>query len=375
MDEVAIREEMLTMSIRITTTALLVTVGILCGTRVSAQTQPANGEKTLVSLSIDESLEMALHLVDALEQGDDRGELYTERYNEAQSMASQVLNSDPLNVTAGYILGRLAILSGRPRDALPRIEAYAADPAGKADWYAHKLLGDLYIVSYPKFAKAEYSLSVQLAAGEADAHYGLAQANIKLNRADEAIENARRAVQIDTDGKPKYRVALAEALLLATDRHDEAVQEAQEAVRLSEQLVRTKPGELKLLEDLKNHYALLVRALSSALSLYPERAENVVLLSKAWQDQADLERLITYHSILNAVEQAHQNPALAASGDLLYEEARLNHLVGRDDRAAELAKQVISENPMHGPARDLLKLIKPEEVIPQEVADQQPATE
>ena len=330
---------------------------LLSGNLAVAQT--ATADQSIVS--IDERLATAKNMITAIEDGEYSGDDLTERYDEATRLASSVLSQEPLNVTAGYLLGRLAIVGGRPRDALPRIEAYANDPIGKSDWYAHKLLGDLYILSYPKFAKASYTTAVQLAPGEADSHLGLANANIKLNRAEDAIESAREAVRLDTQSEPEYRVALAEALLLVPDKTEEASRVAQEAVRLSEMKTREKPGDLVLLNDLKTHYELLVKCLSAVLNLYPERADNIVLLSKAWQDQADLEHLITYHSILQTVDSSLQNPTLSASPELLYEQARLNHLVGRKDEAINMLKSILQANPGYTPARQLLSEIAPAE--------------
>ena len=321
-------------------------------------------------MPVAEALSKALDLVAALEEemseleeeeDEESSQEFTERYSEARDLTNYVLHHDPLDVTAGYVLGRLSIMNRRPREALPRIATYVEDPVGKSDWYARKLLGDLYLVSYPRQARGQFNEAVRLAPEEPDALIGLAEAELKLHRADEAIESAQKAILRDTESTPAYRAVLARALLLIDDRHVEAHQAAREAVTLAERKIRDNPGRVGLLREAKRHYGLLIRCLVVLLAEFPEKPEFVVQAVHAYLDQADLERLLKYHEALATLKTARTYPQLEASGDLLYEEARLNRLIGRNDKAIELIEQIPESDPRYQAARELLQIIRPVE--------------
>jgi hypothetical protein len=61
------------------------------------------------------------------------------------------------------------------------------------------------------------------------------------------------------------------------------------------------------------------------------------------------------------VVKARSDPSLTQSGALLYEEARLNRLVGRDDRAVELIGEIPEGDEAYQAAQELLHVIRPPE--------------
>jgi len=334
-----------------------------------------------LQMAPEEALRRALELTAALEEDvheleDDkeREADFAERYDEARDLAGYVLDQDPLNVSAGYVYARLSVMKGRSREALSRLEAYVADPVGKSDWHAHKLLGDIYIVSYPQQAKASYREAVRLASEEPKALIGLAKAELKLNRAEEALEYAEKAIQRDTEGTAEYRAIKASALLYIDDRHKEAYEAAQDAVKLAEQKARENPGRIGLLKEAEQRYGLLIQCVVVMLSEYPDSAKYLIDGVHAYLDQADLQRLLKYHEALSMLETARANPDLATSGALLYEEARLNRLVGRDDRAVAVIGEIAEDDAAYQAAQELLRLIRPAAEGPSSESDTAPAT-
>jgi tetratricopeptide (TPR) repeat protein len=254
------------------------------------------------TMSVDSALAKAEELIHELEQSYVLPEDSEDRYAAAAKLSNTVLEVEPLNVRARYLQGRLANLRGRPREALPLIEAYVNDPLGASDWYARTLLGDLYVVSYPQHAITQFRDAVRLAPEEAGPHAGLARAYVKLSNGEEAVDNARQAIRFDKQDRAAYHKTLAEALLLLDDRFDEAARAILEAIRITERRVRENPGETHFLTELKGYYDLLVSCRSQQFALYPDRADVVVEVIRTALDQADLDRLIAYHGALQTVE-------------------------------------------------------------------------
>ena len=325
----------------------------LCPAQSSADSGPGNPPADAGAMTPEQALADALKLIEGAEEG---GPDIAEAVKEATRLANYVLRQDPLNVRAEYVLGRVAILAGRPRDALARIEKYVNDPIGQSDWKAWKLLGDIYVVSYPKHAESQYKRAVALKGTEPEVLIGLAKAQLARKLADEAVENAEKAIRYDDQSKPKYRTVLAEALL-AAKRYDEAINAARQAVQLSEERARNSPGEEQRLAELSERYRLLGKCLDTAVTLFPEQASYVIQLSQAIQDQADLERLMAYHYALsiikNAVEQAGQNPAL----ELLWEQVRLSRMTGRDTEAVEVLNRILEAEPGNTAALEALEAL------------------
>ena len=310
-------------------------------------------------LTVAESLEKAKKLIDMLEaSGDPSSPEFISAAGELGKILSFVRAKDPLNVTAGYILGRMALASNRPREALSLIEAYVNDPAGRNDWYAFKLLGDLYLVSYASHAMSRYQRAAELAPVEPEPRIGIAKANLKLVRAEEAISSARLAIQLDKKQDPTYRVVLAQALLL-DKKYEEAASTAREAVALTENLVRENPGDRKLLEDLRSRYELLVRSLSSLSDTYPENPDYLIQMVQVMQDFADLERIISYHNALSLLESRRERFGDDVPVGVLYEQARLNRLVGRDTDALAVLDDLLTKDPTYAPALELREAIQP----------------
>ena len=313
--------------------------------------------------ALNEGLEAIKEAEDAQKAGDNTKAI--EAGTKAFTLANYVFDQDQLNVTAGYILGRYGLLNGRPREALTLMEKYVADPAGVNDWYARKLLGDIYYVSYAEHARTQYMKALELAPNEPDVHYGLAKTYLKLTDPDKALEHAERAIALDQEGRPEFQAVRASALAQMPDRLDDAVAAAREAVRVAEVKVRENPGEPKHLDMLAQQYDLLLNMLQTVHQYYPERVDVVIEATQVIQDQADLNRLLSYHSALKMVEQQLERMELQTEAtklvDLMFVEAQLDRIVGSDDKAVEVLKRIIELKPDHEQAKELLEIIQPTE--------------
>ncbi|GJM26945.1 MAG: hypothetical protein DHS20C16_33600 [Phycisphaerae bacterium] len=333
---------------------------------VTAQTDdpatPADGAGNYDGLSLEEALSKALEIVTDLEDSDRDPDVLLEEtpeYVETMVLVERVLEIDPLNKTAGYLNGRLLILTGRPRAALPMIEEYVADPAGQNNWRAYKILGDLYLASFPKHAVSKYRQAIALAENEPEPVIGLARAQLRLNNAKPAVERAQDAIRLDKKGEASYQATLAQALML-DKKFEDAARAAEAAVKMSEGDIARDPSNKLLLAEMQEHYDLRLQCVSQLAGLYPERADYIVQLAQIWQDKADLERVVSYHEAIVIIERSRTNPLLKVSPELLYEQARLNRLVSRDDKAMTALEELLQLNPDFAPAIELKKIIEAE---------------
>lgn len=347
-----------------------------------AQVPPAMAPSELgddeLTMSPEDAIAEAFRMVAALE--DDPVVLLApsgqEKFQHASRLANYILVREPLNKTASYILGRLALLAGRPREAMTAIEAYIGTSErpgpGNADWYAHTLLGEIRMVSYPQLALPEFRKAVELAPDEPKAVIGLAEALLKLNQADEATEAARRAIQLDRGRDPEYRVVLAKALRLS-QKYDEAATAAREAIALGEQKAQADTGKLELLKNLEGYYQLHLECVQTLLDMNPGNPEYMLQLVRTWEDKSDLTHLIDYHAVLRALESSHEFESYHPTPELLLEEANLNRIVGRSAKAIEVLERLLEESPGYKPALDMLETLQPKS--PTEPADTEEATE
>jgi len=339
-------------------------VMVLLGMSLPAYGQATTGatqQPSQAPPTIDEALIKAEELIDGIEELLGKAtEPPEDDYNLAVKYCKYVKEVDPLNVKVGYLEARLAILGGRPREALPLIEAYVNDPVGATDWEAHNKLGDLYILSYPKHALAQYREASRLAPQESDPYHGLARAEIKLTNGEEAVEHSRNAIRNDQEEHAEYRKTLAKAFLLLDNKFEEAARAAREAVEIAERQFREHPDEVGRLAALDEYYKLLIDCYNRQYVAYPERVEVLVNIVRATLDRADLTRLTEYQSALILVRQARKQPKLSDSNELLYEQARLCRLLGRDNDAAALLEELLKRDPNHRAGQELMELVRPQ---------------
>ncbi len=327
--------------------------------------QPASQpkrENLYADLAMDQALAKSLDVVSNLEDSDrDPDQLQEERteYIETLALIERILEIDPLNKTASYVKGRLLILSGRPRAALPMIEEYVNDPAGLNDWRAYKLLGDLYATSFPKHAVSKYRQAIELAENESEPVIGLARAQLKLNNAKAAVERSQDAIRLDKEGDPTFQATLAEALMMDR-KFEDAARAAEAAVKMSEEKFARDPSNKAVLVKMQEHYDLRLQCISQLATLYPERADYVIQLARIWQDKADLERVVSYHQAIVMIERARTSPQLKVTTELLYEQARLNRLVSRHDKALSVLEEILQLDADFAPALELKNIIESE---------------
>jgi len=343
------------------TTLAFSLVVFLAGGSLQAQvpdfSNPEGDQSAGTAITDDEALDGTILAIEELAKARMKDKAWEDSYKRAANLSNKVLERDPYNIKARYIQGRLALMTNRPREGLPLIEAYVNSPIGARDATARILLGDLYLVSYPEHALTQYREACEIKDNDPEPFIGRAKANIKLNRAEDAVADAQTAIRNDREKNASYRQVLAEALLMLPDQQGQAAEAAREAVEITERRIRENPGDVYLFNDLKSEYELLVQCYSKMYEKQKNNPEVVVNVIRTIQDQADLQRLIAYHNALTMVQEARKGKEMQGSAALMLEEARLNRLLGKNDRAVEVLDELLKVDPGNDAARELRGII------------------
>lgn len=320
--------------------------------------QPPPAEQPGATLSIPEALERAQSAIGAAEKG---GADAPANLRKAEQLGNYVLANDPINKRATFILGRCELLEGRGREAMGKIDAYVRSPEGESDWLGYKLLGDIHNDGkYYKMARTKYEKAATLNPNESSIFVGLARVELQLHYYDEAIEHARRGVELDRESLPAPYTILARTLV-AAKQFEEADGAIQRAIDLTLVKIRNDPGDTDLLRELDFRYQIVMQIQASILSAYPERPEPYLRIATLVQNRADLARLLAYHDALQPLTMGLERTAPNTPASLYYEVAKLQYAVGRNDDALANLKNALEKDPNHVQAQELLQTIEREQ--------------
>ena len=260
------------------------------------------------------------------------------------------------NARAMFVRGRVLLLQGRMRDALAYLKEYAASE-GKADWLCCKLLGDIYFQGkYYEMSLQSYKEAGRLNSRESKVFLGWARAELALNKREEAAKHAQQAIDLDAERDPEPHLLLAQTQL-QLQKFAEAVVTARRAIDLTRDRLRQEPGQEKWLKSLDNALSVMMEIDQTRLERNPEQGDIYVSLAQVAQDRADLARLMAYHEAIRTLEQGLEKTAPNTPPEvmyaLLYETARLQYAVGRDEDARAILDVLLEKQPDHAEARKL----------------------
>lgn len=247
-----------------------------------------------------------------------------------------------------YLTGRLFLAVGQRGDAIDKLRLFVRTRAGRNDWKAHRILGDLLVISYPKLAEASYRNAFELNPTEPTVLYGLSVCAYQLGRLEDASDWARQAVLKDDRQDIGYLSHLARTLA-RLGQWDGAWREARSALeRAIERLEPTSDAYTSV----DAQWTLLVDVLRAHVVGQPESIESYERLADAIGRRADNARLLAVFDRIAVLEQglATQTPPSTrvrlALAELMVE-------VGRLADARSVVQEVLVDEPDHASARAL----------------------
>lgn len=244
---------------------------------------------------------------------------------EAERLYRRVLETQPENADAHYLLGTLAQQAGDPKAAVASLTR--AIKANRRNPYYHLALGDARLAQgKPGQAETSYRKALSIDPGSAEATLGLGNLLHSRGRIAAAIKHYRRAIAL----KPE----LAEAhnnlgvALLAEGAAAEAAACFTRALELRPDypdahlnLGRVLKGEGKMREAIASYRA--------ALELDPRLAEAHNNLGNALREQGDLEAALTHYRQALAIRPdfaaAHNGLGIALAKGGAFDDAIAAH--------------------------------------------------
>lgn len=339
---------------------------IALGVCAAASTPPApapeemrtseGSDSALTARDIDDILRRAVDLLDEPEPRDaDAAEaLLTELNEHIRSIETEA----PTHAWLPYLRGRADALADREGDAIDELRKFVASHAGRNEWRAYRILGDLFLADFPRLARSNYQRAAALAAGQPDVLRGLSICAMKLGSQDEAIRLAREAAA--ADGRKTIRhIAHLAVLLRLAGRLDEAFREAIHALERALQVVADEPGARAPLRAADNQYQLALSILQRRIN-ESERPviEDYVELERLARKRGSMVARLTLHQVLRVVESGVEESAPDTPTALVEQYAGLLADVGRTDDAIAECERLLAIAPANPVAARLLRELK-----------------
>lgn len=236
---------------------------------------------------------------------------------------------------------RAAMVLGQDRAAQQQLEAFVDSRAGRNDWRARRLLGDLMLESYPQLARAHYDKAADLKPNEPSILYGQARCASRRARNDEALDYAQRAVSADGEKNPRYLTLLAQ-MLLSDGQHSAARRTADKALTIARRRVEARPGRRGPLQLLDRQYDVAIRILRATEGELP--AEDAVTLAGYLRQRSDVIAKLRLHDIVTMLSVAVERAGDRAPAALLIEYGKGLADIDRKDEAIATFKRVLARD-------------------------------
>lgn len=301
-------------------------------------------------MTADEAVAALEELFDQVEAGEWEGADATLR-DLIQRPLDVLQSKAPDHPRLPFYAARTAMVVGQHRAAQRQLEAFVDSRAGRNDWRARRLLGDVMLESYPQLARAHYDKAAELKPNEPSILYGLARCASRRARKDDALEFARRAVSADGEKNPRYLTLLAQ-MLQSDGQHAAARRAAEKALTIARRRVETRPGRRGPLELLDHQYDVAIRVLRATEGELP--AEDAVTLAGYLRQRSDVIAKLRLHDIASMLGVAVAQAGDRASTALLLEYGRALADIDRKDEAIETFKRVLARDAENEEAHEWL---------------------
>ncbi len=345
-------------------------------------------------IGVEEAIRLAIDLLDRLETGDvasphvgDANSRYrrpqggppaSDKSDTPETLLERVSHyieivraDDPVNPFLPYLHGRVYAFAGRQGDAVEQLRKFVRTREGRNEWRAYRILGDLFVVEFPRLAKANYEKAAALNADEPSVLFGLSVCAFKFGAAGEAISKAREALAADGRKTIRYVSHLA-ILLKAAGSLGEARREAEQALRLAKEEMRSKPGVRAPLLVVNVQYQLLVDIMQARLAqAAPERSEGAgTETARLVDDYLDLAtylrvqdriaQMLSLHAVLSVIEDGVDRTSPDTPPALLEQYGIVLAEVGGTEAAIAVFEKLLKTNPNNPIAAEQLRRLRPE---------------
>ncbi len=322
--------------------------------KLSAPHKPMDPE-----ISVREAIQAASEILDRLETP---GEVRPSETSLEliEHYIKVVERKEPTNPRLTYLRGRALALAGRPGDASGQLLQFVETRAGRTEWRAFRILGDLFRDEFPRLAKSNYDKAAALNPGEPTVLLGQSVCAMKLGSTTDALSFARDAVAADGRRTVRYVAHLA-SVLVSAKQWDEALREAGQALTLAQRKARADPAAHEALLVVDAQFRLLISVLHGRIR---EPGNNSVddylrLVTSVRQHLRIAEKL-ALHNVLAVIETRVEKATPNTPPTLLREYGVLLAEVDRTADAITAFERLLQIDPADTDAADWLNRLRPD---------------
>jgi tetratricopeptide (TPR) repeat protein len=356
----------------------LILVPLLTAMQAPRQDQPTdpagasstNQAATVSPAEVHESIQRAIAALDRLEsEVGARNPEITEALQalvvEVNEAIETVRTLAPTNPWLSYLLGRAYALTGRRTDASDQLMAFVKTREGRNEWHAYRLLGDLLVDGFPRLAQANYEKAKRLNPNEPTATFGLSVCALKRGDTPEALRLVQEAMA--AEGRPILpHVAHLARVLQAAGRFEEALAEADRALRLAWDATRNQPGAREPLIVVDAQYQQLTDLLQARVNApLPAEADVYIRLADTVRERNEVKLKLARHQALRVLEAGVERSAPDTPPGLLEAYGAALAEVGRTAAAIRTFQQLLAADPDNAAAADWLRRLRPDQVTPE----------
>jgi len=316
--------------------------------------QEAQNREPRTRTLLDNTVQFVLRLAERAKENDRLDAAYV-CYSQLRTMYAPTIRSEPLLGMAD-----VARLSRRSWEAYELYRDYIKLPNRPRDHRGELGMG-LTCLALGQFSSAVHYLraAVRVAPNNSEARMGLARALHGKHENREAVEEARRAVQLNDAEPPEkrrreYRYWLS-VILKDAGQFEEAVATVRQLTDSIRAAIKADPAKLDLIDDLDRALTLRHQLLETQSKSEPGSRDPRVFmeLAQVVEEQGALMQIRAYYRSLE-----HMRVAQKLQPDnvgILFEIGKLYRMVGNTGEAIAAYQEILRLAPGNSEAKEVLR--------------------
>jgi len=310
------------------------------GCAVAAPADPQRGPSAYEPISFsDVSVEEAVRLaaddidrLDALRASESEGaQALLERIRQVVEFVEK---EEPDHASLDYLRGRLYAFIGRESEAMEHLQRFVGTRAGRNEWRAYRVLGDLFVEHYPRLARSHYESAAHLKSFEPTILAGLSRCARGTGDLNEAIRFAKDAAEADGDKTVFYAHNLAR-MLMADNNWTEAQGAAEMALNIAKRSAGQSQNPREWLGVVESQYNLLIAILRRRVNETPGAAQPYLDLVNYLRQRSQNSVAAAREDALSVLKRGIENTAPSTPAPLLEQYAIALSEAGRSEDASK----------------------------------------
>ncbi|MHC4696515.1 MAG: tetratricopeptide repeat protein [Planctomycetota bacterium] len=325
---------------------------------VTRSGSPDLADKTAAQaeVSAEDAIRIAVGAIDQLESADE--ETRRALLHKISGSIEAIARSSPGNPWLYYLQGSIYAVTDRGVEAASLLQRFVETRAGRNEWKAHRVLGDLFVGRYPRLARASYEAAAKLKRDEPTVLIGLSKCAFSVGDIDGAVQFARRAVGTGRRHNISHGRQYA-SMLMAQESWAEAQRVAEGGLVAVQTYAEERGKTRAALEAIGDQYGLLIDILSGRVQATPDAADAYVALSEYLRLQGENDAVLSLHNVLGVLQVGVDNTAPDTPVELLQPYAITLAELGRLEEAVAQFETILARDVGNPIATEWLARLRP----------------